>query len=368
MNLRGQYIEISSEEEMDKASKWLESLGYENNYPKLEIKKNNNKYYLFIASNKSFHFNIITSKSNLNPFSVLYDNGMPREEEDLISKAKRLYPIGTQYKCAAGGDLVHTVESMNWNKESDGINKIYGEEGKGCIYKHGKWAKIIHEVKPVEQKEEFNYIVGRWYKTVEHNYYAKCFDFRSNTMIASQYRVMGYNNGKMGNYTFCSGYKWVEATQEELATLLPEGHPDLINSIEKWSAGSYGVFLTANKYNYPKGTIEEIEKNTGDKAWFKKYGSYMPENPSYQGNDEFKWFATLEEAEAFSKSLTWAEIIETPKTEVLTSNQSTYQPIVTAYSYWVKETHQSSNKRSKFSPIKAELIKVKQLKKLIKKN
>jgi hypothetical protein len=60
----------------------------------------------------------------------------------------------------------------------------------------------------------------------------------------------------------------------------------------------------------------------------------------------------------------WAEIVEPPKAEVLTSNQSTYQPIVTSYSYnGVKETHQSINiEGKKFSPIKAELIKVKQLK------
>ena len=70
---------------------------------------------------------------------------------------------------------------------------------------------------------------------------------------------------------------------------------------------------------------------------------------------------------------TWAEIIEMPKIEV----QSTYQPIVTSYSHngvkatlenmypdlELTETHQSINKTGKqFSPIKVELIKVKQLK------
>ena len=74
-----------------------------------------------------------------------------RDEEDLLAKAKRLYPIGTQYKCAAGGYEVHTVESMDWAPSPS--NTVYGEDGKGCIYKHGKWAEIVHEVKPVEKKE-----------------------------------------------------------------------------------------------------------------------------------------------------------------------------------------------------------------------
>lgn len=235
-NLTGQYIEISSEEEMEKASKWLESKGYNNDYDKIYYVKGT---YLFIKSDNKFHFNNGDKQSYWKPFSILYDEGMPRDvlmgyrtaeitssigyiakdEEDLLTKAKNLYPIGTKYKCAAGGYEVHTVESMDWYPSPPG--HIYGEMSKGCIYKHGKWAEIVHEVKPVE----------------------------------------------------------------------------------KWSVGSYAVFLTANKHNYPKGTIDKIKKNTGDTAWFEKYGSYMPANPSYQCNEEFKWFPTLEEAEAFSKSL-----------------------------------------------------------------
>jgi len=495
MNLRRQYIEISSEEEMKKASKWLKSLGYINPYCE---KYDTNGTYLFISGD-IFHFNNESKKSNWVSFSVLYDNGMPIEEEDLLSKAKRLYPIGTQYKCAAEEYEVFTVESMNWASSPSGY--IYGEDGKGCIYKHGKWAKIIHEAKPVEQKEDHNFIVGKWYKTVEHNYYAKCFNF-TDAMKASQYSVTGYNDGKSGKYKFCSGYKWVEATQEELARLLPEGHPDLIvKPIEKWSVGTYVVFFNNSTWHNVKlGTIDKIKYNideVGD-AWFEDYGCCSRSRLDV----DVKWFATLEEAEKFAATLKepvpeciewkpkvgdwvvtdnlsngnggmyegnlgqvwqigkiidgwyspiesmkftggslelhnlrkvtiseinsvnyvdkkeelleqakkkypvgtryktasysgteyvvekqtfeyddgnirgedgkgilyredkWAEIIEPPKAEVLTSNQTTYQPIVTSYSYnGVKETHQSINiAGKKFSPIKAELIKVKQLK------
>jgi hypothetical protein len=60
----------------------------------------------------------------------------------------------------------------------------------------------------------------------------------------------------------------------------------------------------------------------------------------------------------------WAEIIEMPKIEAPTSVYSPCHITETSYSYnGIKETHQSINKTGKqFSPIKVELIKVKQLK------
>lgn len=81
-SLIAQYIEISSEEEMEKASKWLESIGYECTHDKIYYKDGT---YLFIASNNKFHFNHGNEKSFWKPFSVLYDEGMPRDKEDLLN-------------------------------------------------------------------------------------------------------------------------------------------------------------------------------------------------------------------------------------------------------------------------------------------
>jgi hypothetical protein len=315
-NLKATYIEISSEEEMNKAYDWLKSLEYKYNTDR-PPSFHKDGTYLFIGNTNNFHFNDEAKKTFWKPFSVLYDEGMPRDvvmdkpghittnEDYLLSEAKRLYPIGTQYKCAAGWRHVHTVESMDWAPSPSG--HIYGEISKGCIYKHGKWAEIVHEVKPVEKKEESKFEVGKWYATKEYNYYAKCFDFKSNTMIASQYRVGGYNDGKMGNYAFCSGYNWVEATQEQLATFLPEGHPDLIvKSIEKWSVGSYVVFLT-DEVKTNSGT--EITKGKPYRINEKQYDLLYSKSDTkkdfnfFWEKEECKWFATLEEAEVFSKSL-----------------------------------------------------------------
>jgi hypothetical protein len=157
-NLINKCIEISSEEEMQKATNWLTSLGWINPHSNPKISKET-FVYLFIGYDKHFHFNGMPKKSShWKPFSVLYDEGMPRDkEEDLLSKAKRLYPIGTQYKSAAGDYEVHTVESMDWAPSPPG--HIYGELNKGCIYINGKWAEIVHEVKPIEKWSAGTYVV-----------------------------------------------------------------------------------------------------------------------------------------------------------------------------------------------------------------
>ena len=265
-SLISQYIEISSEEEIEKASKWLESKGYECTHDKIYYK---NRTYLFITSNNKFHFNHGNEKSYWKPFSILYDEGMPRDvlmgyrtaeitgsighivrdEEDLLAKAKSLYPIGTQYKCAAGGYEVHTVESMDWYPSPPG--HIYGEMSKGCIYKHGKWAEIVHEVKPVEKKEESKFEVGKWYKIEGiKNAYRKCSDVQDGRFYYMEYLTPIY--GKNSAHTLLTAPLEL-LDLSEIQQYLPKGHPDLIvKPIEKWSVGSYVVFLT-----------DEVKTNSG---------------------------------------------------------------------------------------------------------
>lgn len=78
--------------------------------------------------------------------------------EDLLEKARTLYPKGTRYICAAGRFTTpETVERAHqWVGESR--DKI--EAGLGYIYYEGKWAQIIEEEK--KKKEGFSYKVGDW--------------------------------------------------------------------------------------------------------------------------------------------------------------------------------------------------------------
>lgn len=62
------------------------------------------------------------------------------KEETLLEKAKRLYPVGTKYKCAySGRQFIVTLENFSQTN----LDTIYGELVKGCLLYEGKWAEII---------------------------------------------------------------------------------------------------------------------------------------------------------------------------------------------------------------------------------
>lgn len=364
MNLKATYIEISSEEEMNKAYDWLKSLEYKYNTDS-PPSFHKDGTYLFIASNNKFHFNNGDKQSYWKPFSVLYDEGMPRDvvrdktghittnEEDLLAKAKRLYPIGTKYKSAAGGYEVHTVESMDWAPWSPS-GDIYGEISKGCIYKHGKWAEIVHEVKPIKKKEVIsdnlsNYI-GRYLEALVNSPHG-------GTVKKGEYGLI--INHSQANFPSQIGYHCSEALKKNNLNiryrLMPEGFTPLVKE-EEWKPQVGDWVVTDNlsnrmggMYNGNLGQVWQIGKIIN--YWYSPVESMKFTGGSLELHNLRK--ATLAEINSVCK-----------KEEVLTSNQSTYQPIVTSYSYnGVKETHQSINKTGKqFSPIKVELIKVKQLK------
>jgi hypothetical protein len=494
MNLRGEYIEISSEEEMEKASKWLESLGYKNLHDK---KYDIEGTYLFISGDTMFHFNNESKKSYWKPFSVLYEEGMPRDkEEDLLSKAKRLYPIGTQYKSAAGDYEVHTVESMDWAPSP--ADAVYGEDNKGCIYYKGKWAEIVHEVKPIEKWSAGTYVVFfnnstlhgvklgtidkikynldsskdsffvdygccdrsrldvdvKWFATLEEaekfaatikqsvekkefipddnlssyvgRYLEALVDFPNGGYVKKgEYGLI--INHSQANFPSQIGYHCSEALKKNNLNiryrLMPEGFTPLVKE-EEWkpqvgdwvvtdnlsnSNGKGGMYegnlgqvwqigkiiddwyspIESMKFTGGSLKLHNLRKATPSEIDFVNYVDKKEElleqaKKKYPVGTRYK-SAGYSETEYVVEKQTfeyddgnirgedgkgilyregkWAEIIEPSKAEVPTSNQTTYQPIVTAYSYWVKETHQSINiEGKKFSPIKAELIKVKQLK------
>jgi len=67
------------------------------------------------------------------------------KEETLLEKAKRLYPIGTKFKAARGGDIRFdykvTIDS-EFKENTDGAICIESQ-GNGTVYFKGEWAKII---------------------------------------------------------------------------------------------------------------------------------------------------------------------------------------------------------------------------------
>ena len=417
-NLKNKYIEISSEEEMQKASNWLTLLGYKNEYSNPQINKEN-FVYLFIGIGKNFHFNDTSEKSShWKPFSLLYEEGMPWDkEEDLLSKAKRLYPIGTQYKCAAEGYEVYTVESMGWAPSP--ADTVYGEDGKGCIYRRGKWAEIVHEVKPIEKWSASTYVVFFNNSTLH--------GVKLGTIDKIKYNLDSSKDSFFVDYGCCArsrldvDVKWFATLEEakKFAATIKEPVPECIewkpkvgdwvvtdnlsNGRGEMYSGNLGQVWQIKSinddwykpvesmkftggslelHNLRKATPSEINSvNYVDKKeeLLEQAKKKYPVGTRYKsaGYSETEYVVEKQTFEYDDGNIRgedgkgilyregkWAKIIEPPKAGVLTSNQTTYQPIVTSYSYnGVKETHQSINiEGKKFSPIKAELIKVKQLK------
>ena len=75
---------------------------------------------------------------------------------DLLATAHMKYPVGTKYKCAAGGSIVYTVEKQSFSLHD--ANTVYGNPGHGCLYKNGEWAEIVGMVRSVSHK----FKVGDW--------------------------------------------------------------------------------------------------------------------------------------------------------------------------------------------------------------
>lgn len=68
---------------------------------------------------------------------------LPHEipQEDLLKEAKRRYPVGTTYLCASSSECRYTVVAQNFADMGGGT--IWGESGKGCLRKAGRWAEIV---------------------------------------------------------------------------------------------------------------------------------------------------------------------------------------------------------------------------------
>ncbi len=106
----------------------------------------------------------------------------------------------------------------------------------------------------METKPQIQFQQGKWYKAKGIGHFAKCLRYENDVMYASELKITDYQN--LGEYPFCEGYTWVEATQEELKEFLPEGHPDLIQNSSTMKKDT----------SEAKFKIGEVV-NTTDKGW-----------------------------------------------------------------------------------------------------
>lgn len=241
-------------------------------------------------------------------------------QDFILEEAKRRYPVGTKFKDHTI-QKIWTVKNTNFTYSNDYINKeaVYLEpkdvvehtDSRWSIYLDGKWAEIVEEV-----KSQFE--VGKWYIINSDNSrfinVVKIKKVFSNTKIEAEngYYNIKSDNGGNGWNASTNKHVWKDInkvtplTLEDVQQYLPGTHPDIIDkplpkTIEKWSKGTYVVYLQNFSNLVSKNQIDEItrELKPGDDCTYtKSYGSLTL---AREQDDQIKWFATKQEAEEFVK-------------------------------------------------------------------
>jgi len=155
---------------------------------------------------------------------------------------------------------------------------------------------------------------GKWYKDISSpTLYIKYNKAIKNNWFESDEKIYDKIHKFLPNDNWrIKERNWVETDLSEIQQYLPEGHPDK-QSIEKWSVGSYVVFLDDNIGNngFNKGEYQEIIKL--DYSRFTKgaisYKEGTENDLKWEEAGKIRWFATKSEAEEFAKSL--VEVKET---------------------------------------------------------
>lgn len=135
-------------------------------------------------------------------------------------------------------------------------------------------------------------IVGKWYKLPNRsNYYVK---YKSENNC-SEYITAGKEYRNYSGY--CNTDDAILLSSEDIYQYLPDGHVDKVKTTEKWSVGTYVVWLVSSQ----KGNIERVT-HPRDRicTYLEHYGTC---SLNRERDGEIKWFATKQEAEAFSRTL-----------------------------------------------------------------
>lgn len=119
--------------------------------------------------------------------------------------------------------------------------------------------------------------------------------------IADGVLDVNHNTGGIWNSDYGRGLRPIHL--DEIQQYLPDGHPDkYVPTIEKWSVGSYVVFL--RQYGgHPKGTISKIINNEAECAQVENSFHSRHEGCRLYKDKECKWFPNVEAAEKFAATL-----------------------------------------------------------------
>jgi hypothetical protein len=204
----------------------------------------------------------------------------------------------------------------------------------------------FNEIKETELTfEEFErmYVKDEWWKTLKKGDVVKCIANPTNVGERKKGDIFTVTkdwtiNGRIQYKEDCSTTRFEEFELVRRA-----------NEVEKWSVGTYVVFLIDYGYNN-KGTISKITDNSTSIVEVEApLHSDVNERCNLTKDRECKWFPTLKEAEEFSKQLLGMNVVLpiTPsvgykliwgeKGEEEIDELPTFKPVVKNKNYFEKE-------------------------------
>ena len=253
-------INCSSRTEANKVFDYLESLGesvnpsyfsyIDDGWNYVGVYKITNSWTIARQDDCNFGNKVISAKEFLNTSDV--------EEEDLLAKAKKLYPIGTKFYpahvslehrryCIVTNDKFSSScnEIMALTDEGEMYNsslKYGGTAYNRIVYHEGKWAEIV--------KEES--LVGRWVKLLR--------EIASDQPIGSYDLIIEDDEKRscvnLEKYRMCARERITDGDLE----LMPEGwSPETINTIDPEYVECIKALPEFGKYG-ELGKIYKVEK------------------------------------------------------------------------------------------------------------
>lgn len=178
-----------------------------------------------------------------------------------------------------------------------------------------------------EKSNTSKFEVGKWYRAKGYSYYGKFSESGVNYFTVSERCISGYVEGK---YVFNSGYEWVEATQKQINSFLPDGHPDKISTTSTLKIGQiYYVEDKSGFWMIGESTREGKEESGGscrsNAIFIDSHCSFRKDEWCYKTKSNSRTFrlATLEEKQWLQACIKAGKYIS--KNEALQENKLYYK-------------------------------------------
>ena len=259
----------------------------------------------------SVHFKPSTKEAYDKQQESLKPKEIVMDKDELLIKAKRDYPIGTEFKSAYSGNTFKVNSIPNWNSVRDSI--IGGEFG--SLYCHGKWAEIISKPEIKERgititdvNEVFPFVKGKYYSCVytetQGEFYFQYLTLDENELFFTGCRSVEDENiwkEVKSSWLYSENKNFKEVTEQEAKGI------EVKKEVDKWTVGGWVRIIKSSNHKgltYNIGEYYQIEEYKDDEG--REFGIYPKVPRGVEGrpflycNTECEWIGMENPLETFN--------------------------------------------------------------------